>query len=467
MQAGADSPARANLEPVKLRELLESRAGEDLDTYARGINPQLVKILRTIGFDREWQRASGQYLYDADGNRHLDLLGGFGMFNVGRNNPRVRAALVDAMELEVPNAVQLGVSPLPGLLAEALLARAPAGIGKVLFTSSGAEAVEAALKLGRAATGRPRVISAEHGFHGLTLGALSINGNPEFTSRFQPLLPGCDTVPWNDLDAMERELAREDVALVVLEPVQGKGANLPAPGYLVGVQELCRRYGTLFCVDEVQTGLGRCGRFLALEHWGLEPDLITISKSLSGGYVPSGALLMRDEVFFTVFDSLEHGLSHGSTFAPNDYAMVAGLATLDELDEQGLVERSARLGDLLLDRTRPLVDRFEVVKEVRGLGLMWAIEFQEPERGRRSFRLLERVQPGLFSQLVVVPLFRDHRILSQVAGHNMNVIKILPPLVLDESDVDWFVEALDSVLERARGIPREMVGFALRAARAR
>ena len=389
------------------------------------------------------------------------------MFNVGRNNPRVRAALVEAMELEVPNAVQLGVSPLPGLLAEALLARAPAGLGKVLFTSSGAEAVEAALKLGRTASGRTRVLSAEHGFHGLTLGALSINGNPEFAARFQPLLPGCEQVPWNDLEAMERELAREDVALVVLEPVQGKGANLPEPGYLGGVQELCRRYGTLFCVDEVQTGLGRTGRFLALEHWGLEPDLVTISKSLSGGYIPSGALLMRDEVFFGLFDSLEHGLSHGSTFAPNDYAMVAGLATLEELDEQGLVERSARLGDLVLERTEPLVERFDVVKEVRGLGLMWAIEFQEPERGRRSFRLLERVQPGLFSQLIVVPLFRDHRILSQVAGHNMNVIKILPPLVLEESDVDWFVEALESVLERARGIPREMVGFALRAARAR
>ncbi len=452
---------------MNVQELLASRAGEDLDTYAAGINPQFVKILRTIGFDRHWQRTSGAHLYDVDGNRFLDLLGGFGMFNVGRNNPRVRAALVEAMELEVPNAVQLGVSPLPGLLAEALLARAPAGLRKVLFTSSGAEAVEAAIKLGRTASGRSRVISAEHGFHGLTLGALSINGNPEFAARFQPLLPGCEQVPWNDLEAMERELSREDVALVVLEPVQGKGANLPAPGYLEGVQALCRRFGTLFCVDEVQTGLGRTGRFLALEHWGLEPDLVTISKSLSGGYIPSGALLLRDEVFFAVFDSLEHGLSHGSTFAPNDYAMVAGLAMLEELDGQRLVERTAELGDLLLERTEPLLERFEVVKEVRGLGLMWAIEFQEPERGRRSFRLLERVQPGLFSQLIVVPLFRDHRILSQVAGHNMNVIKILPPLVLDESDLDWFVEALESVLEGARGIPREMVGFALRAARAR
>jgi len=452
---------------VNIRELLESRAGDDLKTYSRGINPQLVKILRTIGFDREWERTSGAYLYDTDGERYLDLLGGFGMFNVGRNNPRVRQAIVDAMELEVPNAVQLGVSPLPGLLAEALLARAPAGIGKVLFTSSGTEAVEAAVKLGRAAAGRPRVLSAEHGFHGLTLGSLSLNGNPEFADRFGPLLPGCDKVPWNDLEALERELAGGDVALLVLEPVQGKGANLPAPGYLEGAQELCRRYGTLFCVDEVQTGLGRTGRFLALEHWGLEPDLVTVSKSLSGGYIPSGALLMRDEVFFSVFDSLEHAVSHGSTFAPNDYAMVAGLATLAELDEQDLVARSERLGRLLLERTQPLVERFDVVAEVRGLGLMWAIEFHEPEEGKRSFRLLERVHPGLFSQLVVVPLFRDHRIFSQVAGHNMNVIKILPPLVIDDSDVDWFVSALESVLERSRGLPREMVGFALRAARAR
>lgn len=452
---------------MNLRELLESRAGESLDTYAHGINPQFVKILRTIGFDRAWQRTSGAYLFDTDGDRYLDLLGGFGMFNVGRNNSRVRAAIVEAMELEVPNAIQLGVSPLPGLLAEALLSRAPASIGKVLFTSSGTEAVEAAIKLGRTATGRPRVLSAEHGFHGLTLGSLSLNGNPEFTDRFGPLLPGCDKVPWNDLDALERELAREDVALLVVEPVQGKGAVLPAPDYLAGAQELCRRHGTLFCIDEVQTGFGRTGRFLALEHWGLEPDLVTISKSLSGGFIPSGALLMRDEVFFAVFDSLEHAVSHGSTFAPNDFAMAAGLATLAELDDHDLVAASARLGELLLERTRPLVERFDVVREVRGLGLMWAIEFQEPEHGSRSFRLLERIHPGLFSQLVVVPLFRDHRILSQVAGHNMNVIKILPPLVVTESDLDWFVEALASVLERARGIPRGMVSFALRAARAR
>jgi ornithine--oxo-acid transaminase len=449
-----------------LSELVEERGAEALDLHAQTINPQFVRLLRTIGFDRHWARAEGAYLWDSDGNRYLDLLGGFGMFNVGRNNPRIREALVEALELERPGSVQLGVDALPALLAEELLRRAPARLERALFTSSGAEAVEAALKLGRAATGRPRVVSAEHGFHGLTLGALSATAAPEFSSRFGPLLPGFERVPWNDLGALERELAGEDVALFLVEPVQGKGVNLPGAGYLEGAQELCRRYGTLFCVDEVQTGFGRTGRLLALEHWGLEPDLVTVAKSLSGGYVPVGALLMSAAVYDAVFDSLPNAVSHGSTFAPNDLAMVAGLATLRELDEQGLVERSAHLGKRLLERTRPLIEESEVVRDVRGLGLMWAIEFEEPPGGSRTWKLLERIQPGLFSQLVVVPLFRDHRILSQVAGHGMNVVKALPPLVVTEEDLDQFVSALEETITRAERMPGALVRFALGAARA-
>ena len=451
---------------VSLRALLDEHAGEELDLYARTINPQFVRLLRTIGFDRRWARGEGAYLYDADGTRYLDLLGGFGMYNVGRNNPRVRAALLEALELETPGKVQLGVSPLPGLLAEALLERAPASVGRVLFTSSGTEAVEAALKLGRAATGRSKVVSCEHGFHGLTLGSLSAAGDSAFSARFGPLLPGFSRVPFGDLDALEAALRGRDVAVFIVEPVQGHGPYPPPAGYLEGAQELCRRYGTLFCVDEVQTGFGRTGRTFALEHWGLEPDLLVVAKSLSGGYVPVGALLMSIAVYDAVFDSLEHALAHGSTFAPNDLAMAAGLATLDELETQGLPKRAARLGELLLERTRPLVERYEVVKDVRGLGLIWAIEFEEPAAGSRSWRMLERVQPGLFAQLVVVPLFGEHKILTQVAGHDSNVIKILPPLVLSEADVDWFVGALDETLARAQKLPRAMVRFALKAARA-
>ncbi len=449
---------------LSVRDLVAARGGESVELWGRTINPQFTRVLKTIGFDRTWVRAEGAHLFDSKGKRYLDMLGGFGMFNVGRNNPRVRAALVEALELDLPGSVQLGASPLPPLLAEELLRRTPARLERALFTSSGTEAVEAALKLGRAATGRARVVSAEHGFHGLTLGSLSANGNPEFTDRFGPLLPGFQRVPFGDLEGLEAELRREDVAVFLVEPVQGKGVHLPPAGYLERAQELCRLYGTLFCVDEVQTGFGRTGRLFAFEHWGLEPDLVPISKSLSGGYVPVGALLMSRAVHERVFDSMENAFSHGSTFAPNELGMAAGLATLHELDDQGLVERSASLGERLLELTLPLVDRYDVVREVRGLGLMWAIEFGEPAAGGRSYRLVERLQHGLFAQLVVVPLFRDHRILSQVAGHAIPVVKGLPPLVVSEDDLGAFAAALDATIARAQRLPLAVAGFALTAA---
>jgi ornithine--oxo-acid transaminase len=448
---------------IDLRGMLDGR-GDDLDRWARTINPQFVRVLRTIDFDRTWERADGAYLFDAKGDRYLDMLGGFGMVNVGRNNPRVRDALVQALELELPGAVQLGATALPGLLAEALLARTPARLERVQFTSSGTEAVEAALKLGRAATKRSRVISVDHGFHGLTLGSLSANGNPEFTKRFGPLLPGFEQVAFGDLDALEQQLRREDVAVFLVEPVQGKGVNVAPDGYLEGAQALCRRYGTLFCVDEIQTGFGRTGKLFAYEHWGLEPDLVPIAKSLSGGYVPVGALLMSRAVHEAVYDSMQNAVAHGSTFAPNELAMVAGLATLQELDDEGLVEHTARLGQKLLELTRPLVEEFEVVSDVRGLGLIWAIEFAEPESRKLSWKLIEKMQPGLFAQLVVGPLFSEHRILSQVAGHNIAVLKVLPPLVVTDEDIEYFVDALRSSIKRAQRTPSALTRFALTAA---
>ncbi len=449
-----------------IRELLAERAGGEFELHARTINPQFVRMLRTIGFDQHWARGEGQYLYDAEGNRYLDMLGGFGMYNLGRNNRGVRDALVEALGLDLPGKVAMGLTPLASLLAEELLRRAPQSLGRVLFSNSGTEAVEAAIKIGRTATGRSRVVSVTGGFHGLTLGSLSTSGADAFGARFQPLLAGFSQVPWNDLDALEAALRDEDVALFVVEPIVGHGAYFPAAGYLAGAQELCRRYGTLFCVDEVQTGFGRTGKLLALEHWGLEPDILTVAKSLSGGYVPTGATLFRAEVFDRVFDSMEHSVAHGSTFSPNDLAMVAGLATLRILDGEGLVERSAQLGALLLERTRPLLERYEVVKDVRGLGLMWAIEFGQPERGSRTFKTIERLQRGIFSQLVVVPLFKEHRILSQVAGHGLNVVKGLPPLVIGEEDIEWFATSLDAVLAEAQRLPRAFGRFSAQAVRA-
>jgi acetylornithine/succinyldiaminopimelate/putrescine aminotransferase len=320
-----------------------------------------------------------------------------------------------------------------------------------VLTSSGTESVEAALKLARAATRRPRFLHCDRGFHGLTIGALSVNGNDEFRERFGPLLQDCQQVPFGDLGALERELSAGDVAAFIVEPVQGKGVYIAPDGYLQEAKELCARAGALLIVDEVQTGLGRTGRFLALEHWGLQPDLVAISKALSGGYVPAGALLASRRVFGATFDSMERSVVHGSTFGGGDLAAAAALATLEVIDRERLVERAARLGARLLELTEPLVERFEVVREVRGLGLMWAIELGPPSgrAARRLWNAIERRQPGLFAQLVTVPLFRDHRILTQVAGHHMNVIKALPPLIISEEDLERFASALRDVLTAA------------------
>jgi ornithine--oxo-acid transaminase len=451
-------------EPFDLGRVLRAGAGRGNELYARHSNPLFVRMLEAIGFDRDWERAEGAYLYDRTGTRYLDWLGGFGMFNVGRNNPVVVRALMDALAAGTPSLPQLGLSDLPGILAAELVRISPPGLDRVVFVNSGTEAVEAAVKLGRAATRRSRVVALENGFHGLTLASLALNGVADERRRFEPLLPGVSFVPQNDLEALERELAQEDVALFVAEPVQGRGVLVPEDGYLPGAQELCRRHGTLFCLDEVQTGFGRTGRMFAAEHWGLEPDLMTVAKSLSGGFVPVGALLLRARVHESVFDSLEHATSHGSTFAPGDLAMVAGLATISELERLRLAEAADRLGTLLLERTRPLVEQFDVVSDVRGLGLIWAIEFGEPAAGSRTWRLVDRTQPGLFAQFVVGPLFRRHRILSQVAGHSLNVVKGLPPLVVDEPDVEWFSTALEDSVRRASRIRRSFASFAARAA---
>jgi ornithine--oxo-acid transaminase len=449
------------LPPV--REILAGRDGEEMALNNAYLNPKLGRIVRTLGFDKQWVSGEGAHLIDAQGNRYLDLLSGYGVFAIGRNHPEAIAAARDTLEEHTANLPQLGVTLLSGVLAEQLLARAPGSVAAMVPANSGAEAVEAAIKISRAATGRTRILFAEHAFHGLTLGALSLNGNDEFRDGFGPLLPGCEAVPFGDVDALKRELERGDVAAFVIEPVQGKGVNLPPNGYLAGAQRLCRDAGALLVCDEVQTGIGRTGRFLALEHWGIEPDLICLSKALSGGLVPVGAVLVSRSAFDAVFDGMERAVRHGSTFGGNDLAAAVALATLRVLDEEGLVARAERLGKLLLELTSPLVERYEVVSEVRGLGLMWAIELGPPEGGaRRSiWNAAERAQPGIFSQLIVGPLFHEHRVLCQVAGHRMNVVKALPALVVEEDEIRRFAAALEDVVARAERVPRAFLRFSI------
>ncbi len=453
----------SSLPPVS--EILSARSGEEMALNDRFLNPQMGRILRTLGFDRTWTGGEGAHLIDSTGARYLDMFGGYGVFAIGRNHPEAVAAIEDVMAARTGNLPQLGVTLLSGVLAEQLLARAPGSVGAMVPANSGTEAVEAAIKIARAATGRPRVLYAEHAFHGLTLGSLSLNGDEIFREGFGPLVGGCDPVGWGDLDALRAELARGDVACLIVEPVQGKGVNLPPEGYLEEAQRACREAGALFVCDEVQTGVGRTGRFLAAEHWALEPDIVCLAKALSGGLVPIGAVLVSRAAFDRVFDGMERAVRHGSTFGGNDLAAAAALATLRVIEREGLVERSRRMGELLLELTRPLAERHEVVREVRGLGLMWAIEFGPPAgRARRSlWEMVERRQPGLFSQLITVPLFHEHRILCQVAGHRMNVIKALPALVVEEEEIRRFAAALEQTILAAERYPTALARFGLRA----
>ena len=450
--------------PPGIEEIIAGRTGEELELNDSYLNPQMGRILRTLGFEKVWTGGEGAHLIDREGERYLDLFGGYGVFAVGRNHPAVIAALRETLDARTGNMPQLGVTLLNGVLAEELVARGPASVAAMVPANSGTEAVEAAIKIARAATGRPRILYADHAFHGLTLGALSINGNAEFRDGFGPLLEGCDPVPFGDEDALAAELARGDVAALVLEPVQGKGVIVAPEGYLQAAQRLCRDAGTLFVCDEVQTGVGRTGRFLALEHSQLEPDLVCMAKALSGGYVPIGAVLVSRRVFDAVFDGMERAVRHGSTFGGNDLAAAAALATLRVVDDERLVERAERLGALLLEETAPLVDEFDVVRDVRGLGLMWAIEFGPPAGGigRRLWETVERRQPGLFSQLITVPLFHDHRIFCQVAGHRMNVIKALPALTVSEEELRRFAAALRETIAAAERYPAALARFGLR-----
>src|SRR5450759_254168 len=449
--------------PPPVCEILARRTGEEMALNDRHLNPQMGRIIRTLGLDKVWRSGEGAHLIDSEGNRYLDLLSGYGVFAIGRNHPEVVAAVEDVLDACTANLPQLGITLLSGVLSEQLLARAPGSVGAMVPANTGTEAVEAAIKIARAATGRSRVLYAEHAFHGLTLGSLSLNGNEEFREGFGPLLPGCDAVPFGDESALRRELERGDVAAFVVEPVQGKGVNLPPSGYLPAAQRACRDAGALFVCDEVQTGLGRTGRFLACEHWSLEPDMICLSKALSGGLVPIGAVLVSRAAFDRVFDGMERAVRHGSTFGGNDLAAAAALATLRVLDAERLVARAEHLGALLLELTAPLVERYEVVSDVRGLGLMWAIEFDAPASGagRRVWNAAERAQPGIFSQLIVGPLFHDHRIFCQVAGHRMNVVKALPALVVEEDEIRRFAAALEDVVARAEQVPRAFLRFSM------
>ena len=447
--------------PFSISQLIKSRQAEQYPLHSQYINPALARVQTIIGFDKLYTRGEGAYLWDVDGNRYLDLLSGYSTFNLGRNHPFVRRMIHEMLDLDRPNLVKMDCPLLAGLLAEKLSERMPNGLDAVFFGNSGADAVDTALKFARAATKRPRVLFLDHAFHGLTLGTLPINGGSSFRDGFGPLMPGCMELPMDDLNLLERELDKEDVAAFVVEPIQGKGVYIPTDSYLPEAQRLCRKHGTLFISDEVQVGMGRTGRFLACEHWNLEPDIVTLAKSLSGGFIPVSATITSRRIHDKMFCRLDRCQVHSTTFGQNDLAMAAGLATLYVMDEERLIERAATMGSKLLEGLSKLKERHTLIKDVRGKGLMIGIEFaQTGSLGlKAAWTAAEAAQKGLFSQLVVMSLMKDHHILTQVGGPGVNIIKLLPPLIIGDQEVEMIVSAFDSVLAEAAHVRGSVWGF--------
>lgn len=474
-------PAEAETEPARgarfdLQRLLAEDAADPLDLLAQHVNPALTGVLKTIGFDAKLVRGEGACLFDDRGRRYIDCLGGYAVFNVGRNHPVVRDALRQALDADLPSLPGIGTFRLAGLLARELLAIAPGAptatperrLGKVFFASGGAEANDAAIKFARRATGRSRIIYCRRAYHGVTLGQMSVNGNHEFREGFGSLLPDTTEVPWNDLPALKSALSpgpgREgEAAAFIVEPIQGKGVNLPGEAFLRDAARACREAGALLILDEIQTGLGRTGRMWGCEHFGAGspgpdgwmPDILTTAKGLSGGMVPVSAVLMRDAVHARTFSSLAECSKIQTTFGMNDLAMVAALATLHVLREERIPQHAAAVGEHLMDGLRSMMGRHEMVKEVRGKGLMVAIEFQRPERStlRVGWDLLHKLDSSLFCQAIIMPLLSDHGIITQVAGHAMDVIKLIPPLVLSKAEADEIIAGFEEAVAACHRFP--------------
>ena len=441
------------------------------ERYAQRVNPEWVRLLDLLQMNVRYERCIGVELFTDEGKCILDFLSGYCVHNVGHNHPDVVRALQNELERCGPAMIQTHVADLAGELAEKLCERAGGRLAKVFFASSGSEGVEAAIKFARAHTRRAGILSAEHAFHGLTCGALSLMSDKFWSEGFGPLLADTAAVPFGDLAALERELKTKRFAAFIVEPIQSEaGVCVPHPDYLRTAESLCRRYGTLFVLDEVQTGMYRTGAFLAAHHFGVEPDMVVMAKAMSGGLVPCGAVLMSDAVCHSVYSSLPRAFVHTSTFSENSLAMRAALSTLTVLENEELGQRSIEAGNYLQARLTDALRDFEMVKEVRGMGLLMGIEFKAPSslRLRIPFQAFAAVHPAMFGQIVVMRLFRDSGFLTQICGNNFMVLKVAPPLVVTYAQLDVFVSAVRDVVELAHSpgaFWSEALGLARRAFR--
>ena len=434
---------------VGLEEALKQDRAEVAENHKNYLNASLASMLGLLDFDKHFVRAEGVFVWDSRGQKYLDFLGAYGALNTGHNHPRVLAALERVVDR--PNLLQASLNPVAGALAKNLALITPGNLRRSFLCNSGAEAVEGALKLARAATGRQELIYCHGSFHGKTMGALSVTGREKYQKAFLPLLPGCQAIPYGDLNALEEKLKKRTAAAFIVEPILGEGGIIePPPGYLSGARELCTKYGTLLIIDEIQTGLGRTGRMFACEHEGVVPDIMTLAKSLGGGVMPVGAYITTDEIWKKAYGSLDRALLHTSTFGGNTLAAAAAIAALEVICSENLPARARERGEKLLSGLFELKEKYPLIKDVRGRGLMIGIEFSQPEGllSKATFGLAPKLSEEYMGSLVAVELLNRHRIITAYTLNNPNVIRLEPPLTVGESEIDALLAALDDIFAR-------------------
>jgi ornithine--oxo-acid transaminase len=440
-----------------------------VQAYINHVNPQWVRLLSLLQMQTEYSLCSGAELHTASGEVILDFLSGYCVHNTGHNHPAIIGALHAELDRRGPVMLQSHVCDLAGELARRVCQLAGGNLEKVFFASSGSEGVEAAIKFARATTGREGMLFCDGAFHGLTCGALSLMGDGFWRGKFGPMLGNTTGIPFGDIAALGEKLKSRTYAAFIVEPVQSEaGIFVPPQGYLQQAKELCARYGTLFVLDEVQTGMFRTGHFLAAQHFGVKPDMVILAKALSGGLLPVSAVLMTDKIYSAVYDSLKRSIIHTSTFSENGLSMRAGLATLDVLADEALGPKAMMLGDNLRSRLWQELSGYEMVGEIRGLGMLSGIAFRSPKslRLRLSFESFRHVHPAMFGQVIVMRMFREQRILTQMCGNNFMVLKVAPPLVISPEQIDRFVNAVREVIHQAHHSTEfwaEALGLARRA----
>ncbi|MFC1546143.1 aminotransferase class III-fold pyridoxal phosphate-dependent enzyme [bacterium] len=447
--------------------------------FKKHINPFLAEFYKLNHIDHVFTKAYKCCLTDNSGNEYLDMTAGYGCLNLGHNHPKIIKRIKEFLDNSFPNFNQYVSIPVhTSLLAEKLCTTMPGNLERVFFSNSGAEAVEAALKLIRAGTDKKTILYADNSFHGKTMGALSITGREKHRKAFTPLLPGVKSVPFDDIDSIKNEINNGDVSAVILEPIQGEGGVIiPKHGYLKEVEQLCKNTDTLLVLDEIQTGFGRTGKMFAYVWENIEPDVVILAKSLSGGLIPIGATLCTQKVWDKAYGTGYRFAFHTSTFGGGNLAATAGLAVLEIMEKDNICSNALEIGTFLKNELSVIAEKFPFIHEVRGKGLMIAIEFNQAfkESIRASFEeisfrlpgnvrnfykflsddtknhflngidLLEKSIEEIFVTKFVTKLAKDHKILTFIMANTNTVMRIQPPLIITKEQAQYFVNSFENV----------------------